>query len=94
MIVNEFSYLSCLSPTKLSLEGGLQRGVSDSWEVSEVASFIISKDKRFSFRCSAKHQTFQIWLRKFKARLTFPFVFKCKPLLPRCLLVIFDTFYH
>ena len=65
-----------LSPSILSLEGGLEIGVSDSLKVSKVASCIISKEKRFSFRRFAEHQNFRIWLRKISASLPLLFVFK------------------
>ena len=65
-----------LSPSILSLEEGLEIGVSDSLKVSKVASCIISKEKGFSFRRFAEHQHFCKWLRKIRASLPFPFVFK------------------
>ena len=65
-----------LSPSILSLEGGLEIEVSDSLNISKVASCIISKEKGFSFRRFAEHQNFRIWLRKIRASLPFPFVFK------------------
>ena len=80
MILNGFSLLSCLSPSILLLDGGLQTGVFDSRDVSKAVSCITSEDKGFSFRCSAGHQNFRIWPRNI---MPFPFVFKCSPFLPR-----------
>ena len=94
MILNWFSFLSCSSPSILSLEGGLQIGVTECWEVSKVQSCIILKDRGLSFSCFAEHQNFQIWLRKFRAILPFSFVFKCKPFLPRCLSLILTFSIH
>ena len=42
----------------------------------------------FESWCTTEHQNFRIFLRKFKASLPLPFVFKCKPFLPRCLSMI------
>ena len=56
MILNWFSFLSCSSPSILSLEGGLQIGVTECWEVSKVQSCIILKDRGLSFSCFAEHQ--------------------------------------
>lgn len=60
IILNEFLFLTCLSPSILSLKRGLQTGLSQSREVSEVVSCIILKDKGFSLRRSAKYQKFQM----------------------------------
>ena len=49
MIRNSFSFLSCLSPWILSLEGKLQIGIFDSREVSKVELCIISKERGSSF---------------------------------------------
>ena len=60
IILNEFLFLTCLSPSILSLKRGLQTGLSQSREVSEVVSCIILKDKGFSLRRSAKYQKIQM----------------------------------
>ena len=93
-IVNELSIRTCLIPLILSLEGGLQIGVSDSWDVLKFVSCIISKTKAVSFRCSPEHQSFQIWLRKLRANLPFPFAFKYKPFLLRRLSLILSFSTH
>lgn len=49
---------------------------------------IILKGKGFWIRYCEEHQNFWIWLRKFRPSLPFTFVFKCKPLLTRCLEIV------
>ena len=48
MIANWFSFLGCLDQSILSLEGGLQVGVTECWKVSKVTSHYFERQRVFN----------------------------------------------